>query len=368
MSIAALIIFMGACSSSSGSIPVTFDSEYTQEIHPEEDAMRTVPEDNYFEWWYFDFTFSNGMSAVIVFSTKNIIHPESKPDPQVSIIITDGSGNRTESVSAPGYKRFSASVYRPHITVGDSCAEGDLEKYRIHFENEGITADLNLVSKAPPWRPGSGKLYFGRHREKYFAWLAAVPYGLAEGKITMDGRTERVTGTGYHDHNWGNVRLDKVMTQWYWGRARIDNYTLVFSQMLTSPRYGSENIPVFYLAENDKIISSQNSSFTLSSSNRIRHRGGRDYPEQINIRVKDKDFSAGIIISNPVFIDERYLLKDAPLPVRIAGRLFVNPWYFRFKSDYRLCVKDSHENRCVAGDGIFEIMLLRKIDTKGHSW
>ena len=283
------------------------DATYSTEVEPWEDSLRTDPTGNSFEWWYFDASFSDGSTAVIVFSTKNILNPGGKADPNVSIIITTPDGSKISVDDSPGIKNFTASQKILDIKVGNSYARGDLSQCFIHFEKDGIGADLTFTSKAPAWRPGSGKMYFDSEKEKYFAWLPAIPFGDVEGSLTYNGKKIKVNGTGYHDHNWGNVRLDKVMTQWYWGRVRIDEYTVIFSQMLSAPKYGSTKVPVF--------------------------------------------------------IETRNLLEHLSWPVKSITRLFTKPWYFRFSADFHLKISETNGTTEKNGSGIFEMMMLRGIQT-----
>ncbi|MCF6334216.1 MAG: polysaccharide deacetylase family protein, partial [Spirochaetales bacterium] len=200
-------------------------------------------------------------------------------------------------------------------------------------------------------------------KEKYFAWLPAIPYGTVAGTLRYNGETIAVEGTGYHDHNWGNIRLDKIKTQWYWGRAKIGEYTLIFSQMLTSPKYGGTLIPVFYLAKDDIIISDLKFEYEFTASGWRQHPGGRDYPTKIRIVFYQDNLETAITISNPEFIAEKYLLEVAPWFVKVLSKPFTNPYYFRFKSDFELNIKDHGEQINKTGSGIFEMMLLRGLQT-----
>jgi predicted secreted hydrolase len=51
--------------------------------------------------------------------------------------------------------------------------------------------------------------------KQYFAWLAAVPEGKISGTISTDKVTREVTGSGYHDHNWGNVSPAALFDGWW---------------------------------------------------------------------------------------------------------------------------------------------------------
>ncbi len=324
-----------------------------------EDGMRTNPAGNEFEWWYFDASFTDGSTAVIVFSTKNILRPAGKADPEVSIVITRSSGDKITVFDNPGIKYFEASDEFLDVKISSSYVKGDLSRCFVHFSRDNIEADLTFTSKTPSWRPGSGKIYFDQKKEKYFAWLPAIPFGNVEGTLKYDGKEIKVTGTGYHDHNWGNVRLDKVMAQWYWGRARINDYTLIFSQMLTSPKYGSIKVPVFYIAKGNDILSSSNFGFSFTPSSWSKHSGGRDYPEKIMLNVKQKEMEISIIITDPVFIEAKDLLEDLPWIVRGIIKIYTLPYYFRFSAKFKLEFR--RNNRIIEknGTGIFEMMLLK---------
>lgn len=358
--IAAVIILasllLGSCATSIGYLA---SPEQPPNVQPWEDGLRTDPDKNAFEWWYFDASFSDGSSAVIVFSTKSILDPAGKPDPEVNIVITDSEGNIFTSSDKPGMDNFSASSKGLYVKTGNSFAKGSFSRCKIHYSKNDISADLELVSQAPPWRPGSGKIYFDGSSEKYFAWLAAIPYGRVKGTLRYNGKTVEVAGSGYHDHNWGSVRLNKVMTQWYWGRSRIDDYTIIFSEMLTAPKYGSLKLPVFFIAKGNTIILDKDFDFTFKPDSWKRHNGGRDYPEEIQILVSGKDTQAELNITDPKIIEAKALLEGAPRIIRTAAGLFVNPYYFRFKSNYDLELLTDGKSERIKGDGIFEIMMLR---------
>ena len=91
--------------------------------------------------------------------------------------------------------------------------------------------------------------------EYYFAWLPSVPQGKAEVTIIVNGaEPQHYTGIGYHDHNWGNISMLKLMHNWYWARGKIANYSLIASYITAEKRYGSKIFPVFMLAKDGKVI------------------------------------------------------------------------------------------------------------------
>lgn len=331
----------------------------SEHVESWEDGLRTNPEGNSFEWWYFDFSFTGGTTAVIVFSTKNILNPSGKPDPEVRIVITGPKGKKISVSDTPGYNNFYSSKTACNVRIGKSRVKGDLKNYTLHFKYKDIKADLVLTTGAPAWRPGSGKMYLDKDHKKYFAWLPAVPYGTVTGTISYNGTTKKVSGTGYHDHNWGNVKLDKILTQWYWGRMHTGDYTVIFSRMLTSPEYGSRLIPVFYLAKKDKILSDYAFKMTLKASKWKTHLSGRDYPEKISINVNQKNGTIKLELSDPTIIEARSLIDNLPGFIQFFIKLFTNPYYFRFNAKMNLQLRINGISAQKQGSGIFEMMLLR---------
>src|SRR5438105_781007 len=87
-----------------------------------------------------------------------------------------------------------------------------------------------------------------------FAWLPAVPQGTAQVKYAVAGEELETTGVGYHDHNWGNVGLMKVVHDWYWARGQAGPYSVIASYITSGKQYGFEPIPIFMLARDNLVI------------------------------------------------------------------------------------------------------------------
>jgi hypothetical protein len=95
---------------------------------------------------------------------------------------------------------------------------------------------------------------FGERDEHFFAWLLPVPLGTVSADLDIRGKREHLEGVGYHDHNWGDASLTKLVHHWYWGRARAGDYSIVASCFATEKAYGNRVLPAFMLAKAEKII------------------------------------------------------------------------------------------------------------------
>ncbi len=219
-------------------------------VQPFEDGIRTKPLRGSFEWWYFDSKYPDGSSLVIVFFSKPVTSMKGKFEPYVSFdyIGADGHEIHTEAPS----RQFSFSDKQCDVRIGECYVKGDLNEYEIHFQNEKAEAHLLLKATVPSWRPYSGHLFF--NPTDYFAWLPAVPEGTMTGVLRFEGKEIELDGTGYHDHNWGNKLMIFLMNDWYWGRAKVDDYVVVSAYIYANRKGRYAPTPIFMLAKDGEII------------------------------------------------------------------------------------------------------------------
>jgi predicted secreted hydrolase len=217
-----------------------------------EDGARTSGGRGTYEWWYFDFSLDDGSTLVVVFLTKDFTRPNAPLSPVVTFSFDGSDGTNVSRAVTAEASDFSAAKDRCDVRIGACTAAGNLRDYTVHYEDADVSADLRLAGTVPAWRPGTGHAFFGE--ERFFAWLPSVPRGTVEGTLSIGGATRIVTGVGYHDHNWGNAPLLDLVHDWYWGRARIGDYTVISSTITATDRYGGAALPVFMLARGDAII------------------------------------------------------------------------------------------------------------------
>lgn len=224
-------------------------------IEQREDGYRTKGMKNTYEWWYFDSQLDDGSTLVIIFhSTKWTLSPNRAPVPQVMFTLHTADGKEySETVEMP-LSEFNASVDNCNVKIGKCSFVGDLNEYNICYKGKTIDANIKLIRHVPSWRPESGYIYFGNKEQHYFAWLPTVPEGHVDAEVTIDGKKNHYTGTGYHDHNWGNISMLSIIKHWYWGRAKIGSYQTITSYITGEKKYGYKKFPIFMLAKDGKII------------------------------------------------------------------------------------------------------------------
>jgi hypothetical protein len=325
-----------------------------------EDGTRTRGgERGAYEWWYFDSHFDDGTSLVIVFYTKSMMSPEGPPAPHATLSLVTADGETYSGrLGYPGVP-FRAAPESCDVHIGSCYFTGNLREYNIYFKNNRVQAEIRLLGNLPPWRPETGHIFFGDHDEHYFAWLPAVPEGAVEAAVTLDGKTTWYKGTGYHDHNWGNINMRKILNRWYWGRARIGDYRVISSYIYGEKKYGFPEFPIFMLARGNEIVAGDGGKISFTGGDAFTEtKTGKpvfnslvyDYRDgETRYRISYRRKSS--ILNFRLIEDIRGLLK---LLARIAG---FDGAYHRFTGDVTLERFEGDQLvESVEGPAIWELM------------
>ena len=217
-----------------------------------EDGVRDNSEPNHFEWWYFDCMLDDGTKVVIQFLSKNgrtFSSDKFHPTLFYKVTLPDGKQIDKEIHVPENAIKWSKEIC--DVNFGKHYFKGNLKHYEIHIDLiDGMAADLVLDSTAKPYRPGTSYFQFGEE-DKYYTWLCVVPKGNVSGNITVNGKTKSVTGTGYHDHQWGSINFHKYWNHWIWARQSFDDYSLLLFDFFTNDEYGNERLPIIFIQDND---------------------------------------------------------------------------------------------------------------------
>lgn len=228
-----------------------------------EDGMRTDGGKKTYEWWYFDSHLDDGTTIVIGFYTKPFSEVNKKQNPLVTLMIDrpDGTIIRKEYFSKKETASFSKDSC--HVIIGKNYFIGNLDHYEIHYEDEDLNLTATIERTAESWRPKTGHVFFGEEKDLFFAWVVPVPQGKTEIVYTYKDEEVVLKGSCYHDHNWGNEDMVKLFNHWYWSRAEIGPYSVIASQMIAEKDYNSENVVVFNVSKNGKVVADKGEFVTL---------------------------------------------------------------------------------------------------------
>ena len=330
-------------------------------LTPAADGIRMDPNAHTFEWWYFDAHLDDGSTAVVSYNTKEPTKLSDPLTPTASMTITRPDGSEwTHDAIAPAAE-FQASKERCDVKMGACWARGDLHTYTIHAEGEGNSIDLTFTGVVPAWTPDYGDTtYFDAEKRKVFGWVPSIPFGTVSGTLTYDGVSHQVSGTGYHDHNWGNVPMQDGISHWYWGRAHVGDYSTIFVTVYYRPQVaeatGIQIRPIFLLAKGDQILTGQGEAFQMVPSEMRKTPAGMEYPTKIDASWQTEAGHAGMSVTNPKIIEADDLLASIPSWVRWLVKWFSNPYYLRFNADISLSFDINGVKGEAQGKTLFELM------------
>lgn len=345
-------------------------------VAPWEDGFRTADEPHAFEWWYFDAQFDDGSSLVVTYATKPHTKPEGPLAPQLLLIHRTADGTSTKQTLGYGADELTAASGRDatcDVRIGPHHVTGDLTAYDLHVETDDLTVDLHIDRAAPSWRPSSGYSYFTKDNSRYLAWVVPVPYGTCSGTVAASGSEPlQVNGFAYHDHNWGNAVMGDNLDHWYWGRARVGDYSVIYVQMTTAKvlGLGGIHLPVWFLAKGGRIVTDDGLSLTLELGPTTPGPGGQDYPTSLVWRWRrdasndadgDPDGYGEITLTvdDVQLIEVLDMTEDLPDWKRRVVHLFKNPLYYDFDAHARLDVDLGGVRETVTGRTLFEKMMFR---------
>jgi hypothetical protein len=302
-----------------------------QKIAVWEDGRRTTKSADTFEWWYFDGLLDDGTVVVVWFGDNWFYGSHERA---VTIELTP-PGKPTRRVMRTFKEPGSFSSESADIKIGPHQFKGDLDTYFIHVDpaqTGGVGCYLTLRRRVASYRPATGYIEAGK---QFFAWLVPVPEGAVTGTVTADGVTRQVTGSGYHDHNWGNVSPAKLFDNWWWGRGRSGEHTIIASEIHGKSAVGGTSIPLFFIGDEHQVeVNAFGSDVSTIKGEPVRH------PDSNHKRP----IGSGIVFitadgSRAEFKISDHLLKSADL---VADESFVvraaawamsrKPWYTRFES------------------------------------
>jgi hypothetical protein len=300
-----------------------------------EDGRRTSKSADTFEWWYFDGLLDDG-TVVVVWLGDNWFY--GSHNRAVTMELTP-PGKPTQRVMRTFKEPGSFSSDRADIKIGPHQFKGDLDSYWIHVdpaETGSLGCDLTLRRRVASYRPATGYIEAAK---QFFAWLVAVPEGAVTGTLTAEGVTRQVTGSGYHDHNWGNVSPAKLFDSWWWGRGRSGEHTIIASEIHGKSAVGGTSIPLFFIGDEHQVeVNAFGSDVSTIKGDPVRHPDSKHKrPIGSGIAFSTADGSRAEFKISEHLLKSADLVADESFVVRTAAwALQRKPWYTRFESPITL--------------------------------
>ena len=348
-----------------------------QGLSDAEDGDHYSPKRDFFEWWYFDAAFDNGYRLVAILHSSLYNAVDHKPT--VDIRITSPEGASTLAIGRYPRTRYRSAPDHCDVMIAGCHAVAETAGlYRLRLRQGDVTVDLTYERRAPGWRPGTGYLFADDATDRYFKWVVPVPVARVSGTVALNGRRMEVRGTGYHDHNWGNMVLADVFDHWYWGRVtgewQGEPWAAVFGDVVARGKQPAHIRP-FMLALGGEIYSGIPQVSFQQHKSVTEPLTGVSYPAGLDLVSHSSGYQAEVSLCTrrvmealdfanspfrrrwPRQLSEIafYLALGKPVLGRLARRILGKASYLRLQSYGKVNLLNGNITR-LSGDAIYEIM------------
>lgn len=225
---------------------------FTSQVNSLDGAKLGAVNSTVYEWWYFDAVTSDLQTSVeiIFFAATENAFPPLGPSPSVvsvDVHVNYPNGSSSEYFLPADEARVQFGGPLGNGVAGDwigakSSFSGtaDLSAFAVSFdftEVYGVKGDFLFQSRAPAHYPCSASLAPGQDLEVLpgLGWTNAMPGANVSGVLYATDGDDKVTthkftngSTGYHDMNWGAIPFVESENGWWWGRASVGPYAVVF--------------------------------------------------------------------------------------------------------------------------------------------
>lgn len=311
------------------------------------------------EWWYFDARLDNGYVVVGFFRAKH----ERTGKTGVEIVIYKPDGEKIQKIFDYDHSDLIVLDDRADVKIGNNFLKVDysnekLPTYEVFLDEDDIGFHLKYKAKVHGWMPGKGYTQFGKLG--HFGWCVALPRADVEGTIKVNNEQISVKGIGYHDHNWLNFNMVRVVDYWYWGRLYSDTFTLIFAYIKCNKKMDNYPIKVLMLAKDENIILSTGEYELIQENFQYHEKVENYYPKSLIFKISDQQ---QISLEVQDIIDGDNLLFELSPVLRFVAKylLRLKPGYFRFNTKYNIDILYNGTVFKEQGNTLHEMVIVNKL-------
>jgi predicted secreted hydrolase len=121
--------------------------------------------------------------------------------------------------------KAGAATDRYLVWNEDWRVAGDAKNHAIQVQDRGTRLTLDLVSLKPPVLHGVNGLSQKGEGEGHASYYYSLTRMESRGALTIDGKTEKVHGLSWMDHEFGSNQLRSDQVGWDWFSIQLDNNT-----------------------------------------------------------------------------------------------------------------------------------------------
>lgn len=204
--------------------------------------------------------------------------------------------------------RAGAAADRYLVWNEDWKVEGDAKYHRIRVTDPGTNLTLQLTPRKPPVLHGDNGFSRKGEGEGKASYYYSLTRMKTEGELEIGGKTEKVTGLSWMDHEFGSDQMREDQVGWDWFSIQLDDQT---------------ELMLYHVRREDGSADPYSSGTWVSADGAARHltledfqieildrwkspKSGATYPMKWNIRIPEKRIELSVA---PEFPDQELITK-----------------------------------------------------------
>jgi len=270
-----------------------------KDIILKDDAFQDSKSLMFTEWWYFDTTIKNGYAAQMNVRIASAF--------KKSIFIVylrlelfkDGV-RIFRNKKRYSLKDFYASKERPYVKLGKKeVIKGTIDKktgnlifdISADFNDHSIDLRFRGITKGFKGKSGIPKGKKGKTKEG--GWAVILPKAEVNGKMKIKNKEIKVSGIGYHDHNW-DVKIPIVINYgWLWGKIYLKNITVIWAKVFETKKIASPLCIICKDKNGYRNLKAENIKLTIKD---FIEKEGKMIPKNLNLKLKEEEILLNIDI------------------------------------------------------------------------
>jgi hypothetical protein len=211
-----------------------------------------ISDPQYFEWWYFDVITSDDIMIIIEFHASNLANRDNIPMFILSVYYPGGKVVKRHEILKPNMTKISKE--KCDIRYFENQIVENENQIFIKWNVSGILLDLVYQKQSWLFNTDNVQLIKDPESNRSFNWLIPANRSAVHGTMVIENEAYDIKGAGYHDHNWGNLKLKKCINEWTWGRILTKDYSIVFADIEQKNDESKKNVRSIFFENTGHLI------------------------------------------------------------------------------------------------------------------
>jgi hypothetical protein len=333
-------------------------AELNRGIKPNEIVYSPMEDFLYNEKWHFMAQFDSGWALYSNIMVTNIATAKYSGGVEFSLYSPEGKIYTSKVDYGP--EAVKASRERYQVEIGSNRCGGEYPKYHLDLDQGGMKVNLVFENQTPGWKPGDGMLWFDEGKTKFFKYLITSPRAKVTGSITVAGKKIPLSGYGLQDYSKMNISASDYSTRWLHIRVWDPSYSVIFTELDLSEKYGSRKVRLGVVTDSQKIILQSRDWEVKTLKSEYDDKYKKQYPSEIGLSVRGDDVSLAGDLKLVRVLEKMDVFAQLNVALKTIVYAFIaKPVFYRCQNQYQLELTAGGKKQTLTGKGLNEVVYIK---------